>query len=93
MHGKVRALTEMVAGTGGHSLGKDAVLSPRDSLVAFGLAPCPGLVLCPRGVRTLWSLCRLSSQVDQSASQGCRHMAPVRTDFSSGLEHNSTVVT
>lgn len=44
MQGKVRALTE-TAGTGGHSLGRDAGLPPKDSLVAFGLAPCSGSVL------------------------------------------------
>lgn len=45
IQGKVQALTETVAGTGGHRLGRDAVLSPKASLVAFGLAPCPGPVL------------------------------------------------
>lgn len=38
-------------GAGPDRLGGDAVLSPKDSLVAFGLAPCPGSVLWP-----LWLL-------------------------------------
>lgn len=90
---KGAGLAETVVGTGGHRQDRDAVLSPKDSLVAFSLAPCPGSVLWPLSFRTLWSLCWLSSQVDQSASQGCRHMAAVWTDFSSSLGHDSAMVT
>lgn len=81
-----------VAGTGGHRLG-GMQCSPKDSLVAFGLAPCLGLVL--------WHLCPQEALEPLLAVIPGRLVSLTRTRaggpgenrFFFKLEHNLAMVT
>ena len=85
--GKMRYRCEVVVGTGGRGLDGDAVLSPEDSIVAFGLAPCPGMVFRNHGASA-----GSHPKVDGSAAPGPGQVAQVRTDIPFSVEHGSAMI-